>query len=442
MREKNGKKSTTSFAFLIEKKRDGEEFSRDEIKSIVDAITNDEFPQHQLAALLMAIYFRGLTVQETATLADELMLSGEVLNLEGITWPKVANYTAGGVGDKVPLILPALAAACGVAMPAMIGDDENFIIGTLDKLSAIPGFRKNADLKDFTHHLQAVKSAFMSQHGSVAPADETIYRTRRESGTIPCQSLIVASILSRKSASGADGLVVDVKWGSGSFIKDVEQAKNLARTIVRTYDILKHRSVVLVTDANQPLGGAVGTALEIEEVVRFLKTDEAEDDLRQLVLRMGMEVVRLAGVAGSTLSAKQMVQRSISSGAVFEKFKEIVAAHGGNIDCLNDVEKLPKAKYIRKLPAPKRGYIHSINAGMIARGVRLLGENADGTLDPAVGVSKVMKAGIQIKQGEPLMMIHYNDECKLEAGLEYLRNSYRLAPKRPTIGELIVERIA
>jgi pyrimidine-nucleoside phosphorylase len=137
-----------------------------------------------------------------------------------------------------------------------------------------------------------------------------------------------------------------------------------------------------------------------------------------------------------------MVQRSISSGAVFEKLKEIIAAHGGDVGCLDDVEKLPKAKYIRKLPAPKRGYIHSINAGMIARGVRLLGENGDGTLDPAVGVSKVMKAGVQIKQGEPLMMIHYNDERKLENGLEYLRNSYRLAPKRPTMGDLIVERVA
>ncbi|MDR0727818.1 MAG: thymidine phosphorylase [Puniceicoccales bacterium] len=442
MREKKEKKMAHSFTFLIEKKRDGEEFSRDEIKSLVDAITDDKLPPHQLAALLMAIYFRGLSVQETATLADELMLSGEVLSLEEITWPKVANYTAGGVGDKVPLILPALAAACGVVMPTMIGDDENFIIGTLDKLSAIPGFCQDTDLDEFTNHLRSVKSAFMLQHASVAPADGTIYRLRHESATIPCPSLIVASILSRKSASGADGFVVDVKWGSGSFIKDLEQAKTLARTIVRTCDILKHRSVVLVTDANQPLGGAVGTALEIEEVVRFLKTDEAEDDLRQLVLRMGMEVVRLAGVAGSTLSAKQMVQRSISSGAVFEKFKEIVAAYGGDVDCLDDVEKLPKAKYIRKLPAPKRGYIHSINAGMIARGVRLMGENADGTLDPAVGVSRVMKAGVQVKQGEPLMMIHYNDERKLEAGLEYLRSSYRLAPKRPNLGELIVERVA
>jgi pyrimidine-nucleoside phosphorylase len=442
MRERGKKKVAPSFAFLIEKKRDGEEFTRDEIKNIVDALIDDELPTHQLSALLMAIYFRGLTVEETSILSEELMLSGEVLNLSAITWPKVANYTAGGVGDKVPLILPALAAACGVTMPAMIGEDENFIIGTLDKLSAIPGFTCDSSLKDFAKHLQDVGSAFMAQHSSIAPVDSTLYRIRREAATIPCPALIVASILSRKSAAGADAFVVDVKWGNGSFIKDVEQAKTLARTIVRTCDLLKHKSVVLVTDANQPLGGSVGTALEIEEIVRFLKTEEAEEDLRQLILRMGMEVVRMAGVAGSTLSAKQMVQRSISSGAVFEKFKEIIAAQGGDTSYLDDTEKLPKAKYIRKLPAPKRGYIHSINAGMIARGVRLLGERPDGTMDPAVGVSKVMKAGVQIKQGEPLMMIHYNDERNLEAGLEYLRNSYRLAPKRPAVGELIVERVA
>ncbi|MDR0428458.1 MAG: thymidine phosphorylase, partial [Puniceicoccales bacterium] len=359
-----------------------------------------------------------------------------------ISLPKVASYTTGGVGDKVPLALPAIAAACGVVMPSMVGDDENFIIGTLDKLSAIPGFRKNGDLKEFSKCLQRHGSSFMEQHSSIAPIDNIIYQMRQEIAAVPCAPLIVASILARKSAEGADGFVVDVKWGNGSFIKDVEQAKILARSIARTCDLFRRKCVVLVTDVNQPIGSAVGTALEIEEVVRLLKTEEGDDDLRQLILRMGMEVVRIAGVAGSTLSAKQMIQRSISSGAAFKKFKEIIGAQGGDVSYLENTDKFAKAKYIRKLPAPKRGYIHTINAGMIARGVRLLAECPDGTLDPVVGVSKIMKVGVQIKQGEPLMMIHYNDENNLEAGLEYLRNSYRLAPKRPSMGDLIVERIA
>ncbi|MDR3316562.1 MAG: thymidine phosphorylase [Puniceicoccales bacterium] len=442
MGEKVKDGSRVPYAFLIEKKRDGDEFSAEETKEIVDALLERKLPDHQLAGLLMCIYFRGLSVTETAVLADELMLSGEVLNLSSITKPKVAHYAAGGVGDKVPLVLPAIAAACGVVMPAMIGEDEDFIIGTLDKLVSIPGFRPDVDLKEFVRHLDVHGVAYARKHQSIAPADEIIYAMRREVAAIPCLPLIVASILSRKSAEGAENFVVDVKWGNGSFIKDVEQAKTLARSIARTCDAFQRKSVVLVTDINQPLGDSVGTAVEIEEAVRFLKTEEGEEDFKHLAMRLGMEVVRLAGVAGSTLSAKQMVQKSLSSGAAFEKFKEIIAGQGGDISYLDDTEKLPKAQFVRKLPAPKRGYIHTINAGMIARGVRLLAERPDGTLDPAVGVSKIMKVGVQIKQGEPLMMIHYNDERNLEAGLEYLRSAYRLAPKRPNINELIVERIA
>ncbi|MDR3117503.1 MAG: thymidine phosphorylase [Puniceicoccales bacterium] len=430
------------FSFLIEKKRDGEEFSGAEIKGIVDALLDGTLPPHQQAGLLMAIYFRGLSVAETAKLAEELMLSGEVLELSDLAMPKVASYTTGGVGDKVPLVLPAIAASCGVVLPSMVGQDEDFIIGTLDKLEAIPGFRADCDLKEFSRLLRSHGLAYARKNAAIAPVDAKLYAMRREIGTIPCLPLIVASILARRSAEGAESFVVDVKWGNGSFIKDLEQAKTLGRTIARSCDAFRRRSVVLVTDVNQPLGDSVGTALEVGEAVHFLKTEEGEEDFKQLVLRMGMEVVRMAGVAGSTLSAKQMVQRSLSSGAAFEKFKEIVAAQGGDTSYLDDTDKLPKARFVRKLPAPKRGYIHTISAGMIARGVRLLAERPDGTLDPSVGVSKVMKVGVQIKQGEPLMMIHYNDERNLEAGLEYLRSAYRLAPKRPSIGELIVERIA
>lgn len=431
-----------SFAYLIEKKREGEEFTDEEIRYIVDSIIDEKLPQHQLAGLIMAIFFKGLTIEETATLSEELMLSGEVLNLAKISKPKVANYTSGGVGDKVQLVLPAIAAACGVIMPAMIGDDENFIIGTLDKLSAIPGFQANDDLASFSKQLNKVGAAYAHLNPAIAPIDSVLYNMRREIGAIPSLPLMTSSILSRKSAQGAEGIVIDVKWGNGSFIKDVEQAKLLARTIARVCDSFDRKSVILVTDANQPIGNCVGTALEIEEAVRFLKSEEGEEDFKQLILRLGMEVVRLAGVAGSTLSAKQMIQRSLSSGEAFEKFKEIIAYQGGDTSVIDDPEKLPKAKYVRKLPAPKRGYVHTINAGMIARGVRLMAERSDGTLDPAVGISKVVKVGLQIKQGEPLMMIHYNDEKSLDAGLEYLRNAYRLAPKRPANLELIADRIA
>ena len=251
-------------------------------------------------------------------------------------------------------------------------------------------------------------------------------------------------MLSKKLAEGSEGLVIDVKWGNGSFIKDLEQAKQLARSMTRVGRSMKRRCVALVTDMNQPLGDTVGTSLEVKEAIALLK-GEGPEDMKELVLKLGMEIVRLAGVAGSTLSAKQTVQRHLTDGSALAKFKDLVKAQGGDTTCIDHPDRFPAAKHIRKLPAPKRGYVHTINAAMIARGVHLLGagkEHAHDKIDYAVGVSEIKKVGTQVKQGEPLMMIHYNDEAKLEQALEYFKNAYRLAPKRPTPPPLIVERVA
>jgi pyrimidine-nucleoside phosphorylase len=432
-----------SFAYLIEKKRDGGEFTQEEIRYIVDSIIDKDMPPHQLAALCSVIYFQGMSAQETAVLSEEMMLSGEVIDLSRLTRPKIDKYSTGGVGDKTTLVLVPLAAACGVVMPNMNGVDEEFVISTLDKLSAIPGYSPKMDLDPFVDQLKDVGCAIAEQSKEIAPVDSIIYSMRQQTATIPSLPLITGSVLSRKLAQGSEGLVVDVKWGNGSFIRDVEQARQLARSITRVGRSMKRRCVALVTDMNQPLGDTVGTGLELQEAVRLLK-GEGPEDLQELVLKLGMEIVRLAGVAGSTLSAKQTVQRALKEGTAFEKFKEMVAAQGGKTACLDDLEKFPKAKYVRKLPAPKRGYVHTINAGMIARGVQLLGLSSPKAkkLDPAVGVSEIKKVGTQVKQGEPLMMIHYNDESKLDSALEYLKAAYRLAPKRPNTPELIVERVA
>jgi len=430
-----------SYSFLIEKKRDGGEFSEDEIRFIVDSILDKEMPEFQMSALAMAIYFQSMSAQETATFAEEVMLSGEVIDLTGISRPKIDKYSTGGVGDKTSLVLGPLAAACGVVMPMMNGVDEEFVISNLDKLGAIPGFKKKLDLKTFKKQLKTVGCAMVEQDEEIAPVDRILYAMRQDTGTIPSLPLITASVLSRKLAEGAEGLVIDVKWGNGSFISDVEQARQLARSITRVGRSMKRRCVALVTDMNQPLGDSVGTGLEIIEAIKILR-GEGPEDLQELVLKLGMEIVRLAGVAGSTLSAKQTVQRSLKDGSALEKFKEMVAAQGGNTDYIDDPEKFPKAKYVRKLPAPKRGYVHTINAGMIAHGVKKLSQRKNGTYDPAVGISGIQKVGTQVKQGEPLMMIHYNEESKMEGALEYLKGAYRLAPKRPNPPELVVERVA
>ncbi len=430
-----------TYPFLIEKKRDGGEFSEEEIRFLVDSILDEEIPEYQLSALMMAVYFQGMSAQETATFAEEMMLSGEMIDLTKISRPKIDKFSTGGVGDKTTMVLAPLAAACGVVMPAVNGVDEESMISTLDKLRSIPKFKGEVDLKSFVKQLQDVGCAIIAHSGEIAPVDTTLHKLRGQTGTVPSLPLITASVLSRKLAVGAESLVVDVKWGNGSFIKDLEQAKQLARSITRVGRSMKRRCVALVTDMNQPLGDSVGTALEVREAIELLKGDGPED-LKELVLKLGMEVVRLSGVAGSTLSAKQTVQKHLKNGAALGKFKEMIESQGGDASVVDDPEKLPKAKHCRKLGAPKRGYVHTINAGMIARGVRILAENAKGKLDPAVGISGISKVGTQMKQGEPLMMIHYNDESNLDSALEYLKQAYRLAPKRPTSPDLVVERVA
>jgi pyrimidine-nucleoside phosphorylase len=433
-----------TFNFLIEKKRDGGEFTQEEIRYIIDSTLDGEMPLHQLAALAMAIYFSGMSAQETADLTEEMMLSGEVIDLSHIAKPKIDKYSTGGVGDKTALVLVPLAMASGVVVPMMCGVEHDYVINTLEKLAAIPGFRGHMANDQFAAQLAKIGGAIVAQNEDLAPADAKLYELRKDTGTIPSLPLITGSVLSKKLAEGAEGLVIDVKWGNGSFIKDLEQAKQLARSMTRVGRSMKRRCVALVTDMNQPLGDSVGTALEVKEAIQLLR-GEGPEDVKELVLKLGMEIVRLAGVAGSTLSAKQTVQRHLTDGSALEKFKELVRAQGGDTSYIDHPEKFPQARHIRKLPAPKRGYVHTINAAMIARGVHLLGagkESPHDKIDHSVGVSEIKKVGTQVKQGEPLMMIHYNDEAKLEQALEYFKNAYRLAPKRPTPPPAIVERVA
>ncbi|MDR2512850.1 MAG: thymidine phosphorylase [Puniceicoccales bacterium] len=446
-----------SFAYLIEKKREGGEFTNEEIRQIVDSIMNREMPDAQQAALFMAIFFQQMSAQEMADYADEMKLSGDVIELEHIHHPKVSKVSTGGVGDKTSLVLAALGAAAGVVMPGMNGKDEDFVIPTVTKLSSIPGVKVKYSIKDYENLLAKTGCAIVEQCPEIAPADDLIYTLRQSTATIPSIPLITGSILSKKLAEGCESLVVDVKWGKGSFIHDREQAKQLARTITRVARSLNRHSVALVTDINQPIGNCVGTALEIREAVALLNDEKGLEpqprgpngeildplfDLRELVLKLGMEIVRLAGVAGSTLSARQTVNKLVKDGSAFKKFREMVIAQGGKVDWIDNPDKFPKAQYVRKLPAPKRGYVHTIDAGKIARGVQVLAAGKDGKYDPAVGITEIRKVGTQVKQGEPLIMIHYNDEARMEASLQYFRDAYRLAPKRPKEEPLVVERVA
>ena len=430
-----------SYAYLIEKKRDGHEFTEEEVRNIVDSILDDEMPDSQMAALIMAIYFKDMAAQETAVFADEMILTGETLDLSHITRPKVAKYSTGGVGDKTSLILAAVGAACGVVVPGMTSPDEDFVLTVEDKMSSIPGFKTKLSLNEFQKQLSTIGCAICEHDNSISPVDEKIYNMRHMTATIPSLPLITASVLSKKFAIGADGLVVDVKWGNGSYLRDIEQARQLARTITRVARVMKHRCVALITDMNQPLGDSVGMGLEVLEALDFLRGG-GSDDIKELVLKLGMEILRLAGVAGSTLSAKQSVERVIEDGSALKKFMEMIKAQGGSAPWLEDPSKYPMPKHVRKLPAPKRGYVHNINSGMIARAVQILATTKTGKIDPYVGVTEIKKIGTQVKQGEPLLMIHYNDETNLDSAIDYLRNAYRLAPRRPNPSPVVVERVA
>lgn len=438
---KKEKDMRSTYAYLIEKKRDGGEFTSDEIRTIVDAIINEQMPLAQQAALLMAIYFKSMSANEMSALSEEMMFSGDTVELNSITDPKMSKVSTGGVGDKTTIALAALSAACGVVVPTMVSKDEDFIITSVDKMKAIPGFKANLSVKDYETVLRRVGCAVVEQSKHIAPIDDMLSDLRQQTATVSSLPLITSSILSKKFAEGCEGLVVDVKWGNGSYIRDLEQAKQLARTITRVARGMSRRCVALVTDANQPLGNTVGTGLELLEIVELLK-GEGPEDLKELLLKLGMEMVRLAGVAGSTLSAKQSVERALKDGSALKKFRDMVVAQGGKPDWIDNPEKFPKAKYTKKLPAAKRGYVHMINAGMIARGVQELARRKDGSYDPAVGLVNLKKVGTQVKQGEPLVEILYNDESNLDKAMEYFRSAYRLAPKRPNDINLIVERVA
>jgi pyrimidine-nucleoside phosphorylase len=370
------------------------------------------------------------------------MLSGEVIEMMDVSRPKIEKYSTGGVGDKTTLVLGPLAAASGVAMPMMNGDDEEHLTSTTEKLKAIPKVNTDIDLDDFTDQVRKLGCAFAERHAEISPVESILYDLRQKIGAIPSIPFITAGTLSRKLAAGAEGVVVDVKWGKGSFITNAEDAKQLARSLTRVGRALKRRCVALVTDNNQPLGSCVGPSLELKEAIQLLK-GEGPEDLQDLVMKLGMEIVRLAGVAGSTLSAKQTVRKALDEGTALQKLKDIVEYQGGNPDLLDTPDKLPTAKHTKKITAPKRGYVHTIDSDQLARGVKVLVHGEDGKkFDPACGVAELCKVGTQMKQGEPLMVIHYNDEKRLKVAMDHFKLAYRLAPKRPNPIPLVVERVA
>jgi pyrimidine-nucleoside phosphorylase len=429
---------------VIRKKRDGVELSRDEIESLVNLYTRADIPDYQVSAWLMAVVLRGMTRAETAALTDAMLRSGEVLDLSSIPAMKVDKHSTGGVGDKTSLVLAPLAAAAGVVVPMISGRGLGHTGGTLDKLEAIPGFNVNLPVAQFRRVLETCGCCMIGQTAEIAPADRKLYALRDVTGTVESPYLICASIMSKKLAEGIDALVLDVKTGSGAFMKNEEDAAFLAELMVETGERMGKRVVALITDMDQPLGNLIGNALEVVEVVAILR-GEGPEDLRQLCLELAGWMLHLGGVSDTVVEGKEQSERLIMSGKALDKFRQMVELQGGDPGAVDDPKRLPQAQRTMTISSPKSGYLRSLQCEQVGTACVILGggrERKEDTVDPAVGIVLHKKVGDAVAVDEPLATIYYNAEARAVRARQLLGESYQISDtpareKRPLVHRMI-----
>ncbi|MGA7400553.1 MAG: thymidine phosphorylase [Candidatus Sulfotelmatobacter sp.] len=429
---------------VIRKKRDGGELSRGEIDYLVNSYTVGDIPDYQVSAWLMAVVWRGMTRAETTALTDAMLHSGEILDLSALAGKKVDKHSTGGVGDKTSLVLAPLAAAAGVAVPMISGRGLGHTGGTLDKLEAIPGFNVNLPVAEFRRVLESCGCAMIGQTAEIAPADRKLYALRDVTGTVESPYLICASIMSKKLAEGIDALVLDVKTGSGAFMKNEKDAAFLAELMVETGERMGKQVVALITDMDQPLGCMIGNALEVVEVVEVLR-DEGPQDLRELCLELSGWMLHLGGVADTVVDGKKQSERLIASGKALERFRKMVELQGGDPRTIEDPKKLPQARNTTIVSSSRSGYLGSLQCEQVGTACVILGggrERKEDSVDPAVGIVLHKKVGDAVSAGEPLATIHYNAESRADRAKQLLTESYRItdAParkKRPLIHRVI-----
>jgi pyrimidine-nucleoside phosphorylase len=422
--------STQTFRAIdvIRKKRDAGDLSTGEIESLVNAYTSGEIPDYQVSAWLMAVVLRGMTRAETAALTDAMLHSGEVLDLSSIAQKKVDKHSTGGVGDKTSLVLAPLAAAAGVAVPMISGRGLGHTGGTLDKLEAIPGFNVNLSVAQFRRVLETCGCAMIGQTAEIAPADRKLYALRDVTGTVESPYLICASIMSKKLAEGIDALVLDVKTGSGAFMKSDEDAAFLAELMVETGKRMGKQVVALITDMDQPLGEMIGNALEVVEVIEILR-GVGPRDLRDLCLELGGWMLHLGGVSDTVADGKKLGEQLIASGKALDKFRQMVELQGGDARVIDDPKRLPQAKYTTSVLSPRTGYVAFLQCEQVGTACVVLGggrERKDDSVDPAVGIVLHKKVGDSVSVGEPLATIQYNSETRAVRARQLLEESYQI----------------
>src|SRR3954451_5843562 len=370
---------------LIQRKRDGEELAPEEIEFLVVGYTNGEIPDYQMSAFLMAVYFSGMSDRELGRLTECMLRSGETVDLSGVAGVKVDKHSTGGVGDKTSFIVAPLAAAAGVVVPMMSGRSLGHTGGTLDKLESIPGFRTDLSTDEFKKQLGELGLAFIGQSDQLAPADRKLYSLRDVTGTVESIPLISSSIMSKKLAEGVDALILDVKVGTGAFMKKQVDARRLAQTMVAIGRRMDKKVRALITDMNQPLGFAIGNALEVMEASQTLQ-NAGPADLTKLSIELAARMIFLAKKAPSLDEARLMAQNHLVDGSAYKKFKQVVAAQGGNPQALDKFELLPNATGMREITSPRAGYVAAINAQDIGVASNMIGAGRatkDDSIDPA-----------------------------------------------------------
>ncbi len=428
---------------IIRKKRDGNVLDPAEIGFMVRGIASGEVADYQWSALLMAVLWRGMDDAETAALTDAMMKSGIVVDLSGTRGKKVDKHSTGGVGDKTSLILAPIAAAAGVPVPMVSGRGLGHTGGTLDKLEAIPGFNVNLDLDSYKRVLNACGMVLIGQTAEIAPADKFLYALRDATATVESIPLISASIMSKKLAEGIDGLVLDVKTGNGAFMERLEDSRKLAQAMCAIGRGLGKTMTALITRMDQPLGRAVGNAIEVEESIHCLQ-GKGPADLVDLSLELAAEMILMAGKAGDLDGARELGRKTIADGSALAAFRKLVEAQGGDPTSVDDPRKLPQPRRTIDLPAPASGYVSELTARPVGQATMLLGAGrarVDSIIDPAVGVWLHKKVGDPVRAGEPLCTLLVNDESRLDDALAMIRDSYRFSTSPVTPPPVIVERL-
>jgi pyrimidine-nucleoside phosphorylase len=429
---------------LIHRKRDGEELSPEEITCLIDGYVRNEIPDYQLAAFLMAVFHSGMTDREVSAMTEAMIRSGETVDLSSIPGIKVDKHSTGGVGDKTSLIAAPLAASAGVVVPMISGRGLGHTGGTLDKLESIPGFRTDLTIDEFRELLAKHGLAFIGQTAEIAPADGKLYALRDATATVESIPLIASSIMSKKLAVGLDALVLDVKVGSGAFMKRQVEARRLAQMMVGIGRRMDKRVQALITDMNQPLGYAVGNALEVMEVSQTLQ-NAGPTDLTRIALELAARMIYLAKIVPTLEEAREIAQQKLLDGSGYRKFKDVIQAQGGNPQVLDRFELLPNATGVREISSPRAGYVTAIDAEYIGVASSMIGAGRDtkeDSIDPAVGVILEVKVGQKVDAGGVLCRLYYTGDEHVEEASQQIEDAFRISAQAPEERELILEVVS